>query len=99
MQTAIWEERLEQRIVKMLGGHSDYLALGLRMRVDELMVTGRAMMVHRVQMLSRDTITIFLVILGERGLITARRLSKVMASMVNTLAGTVEREMNWLREQ
>ena len=69
------------------------------MRVEELMVAGRAMMVQRVQMLSRDTITIFFVILGERGLITARRLSKVMASMVKTLAGTVEREMNWLREQ
>ena len=69
------------------------------MRVEELMVAGRAMMVQRVQMLSRDTITIFLVILGERGLMTARHLSKVMASMVKTLAGTVEREMNWLREQ
>ena len=99
MQTAIWVERLKKRIAKMSGGHSDYLALGLRIRVEELMVAGRAMMVQRVQMLKRDTITIFLVILGERGFITALRLSKVMASMVNTLAGTVERDMNWLKEQ
>ena len=63
------------------------------------MVAGRAMRVQRVQMVISDTATMIFVVLGERGLITARRLSKVMASMVNTLAGTVEREMNWLREQ
>ena len=70
-----------------------------RVKVEELMVAGKAMMVQRLQMMSRVTVTIFFVILGERGLMTALRLSKVMASMVNTLAGTVEREMNWLREQ
>ena len=47
----------------------------------------------------RSPITLLLVILGESGLMTALLLSRVMASMVNTLAGTVEREMNWLREQ
>ena len=69
------------------------------MRVEELMVAGRAMRAQMVQMVISDTTTMSCVVLGERGLITARRLSKVMASMVNTLAGTVEREMNWLREQ
>ena len=67
--------------------------------VDELMVGGRAMMVQRVQMMIRETITTIFVVLGERGFMMARRLSRVMASMVNTLAGTVEREMNWFREQ
>ena len=47
----------------------------------------------------RSPITLLLVILGDSGLMTALLLSRVMASMVNTLAGTVEREMNWLREQ
>ena len=67
--------------------------------VEELMVAGRAMMVQTVQMMIRETITITLVVLGESGLMMALRLSRVMASMVNTLVGTVEREMNWLREQ
>ena len=67
--------------------------------VEELMVAGRAMMVQRVQMMIRETITTTLVVLGERGFMMARLLSRVMASMVNTLAGTVEREMNWFREQ
>ena len=67
--------------------------------VEELMVAGRAMMVQRVQMMIRETITTIFVVLGERGFMMARRLSRVMASMVNTLAGTVEREMNWFREQ
>ena len=67
--------------------------------VEELMVAGRAMMVQMVQMMIRETITTTLVVHGERGLMMALRLSRVMASMVNTLVGTVEREMNWLREQ
>ena len=62
--------------------------------VDELMVGGRARTVQMVQMMIRETITTNLVVLGERGVIMALRLSRVMASMVNTLAGTVEREMN-----
>ena len=69
------------------------------MIVAELMVAGRAMRVQRVQMVMREMITTTLVVRGERGVMMALLLSKVMASMVNTLAGTVEREMNWLREQ
>ena len=75
------------------------LKFGFRTSMVELMVAGRAMRAQRVQMVISDAATMSCVVLGERGLITARRLSKVMASMVNTLAGTVEREMNWLREQ
>ena len=55
---------------------------------------GRAIKVARLQMIIKDTTTTLFVILGERGLMTALLLSRVMASMVNTLAGTVEREMN-----
>ena len=80
-------------------GDCVYLAFGLRMIVAELMVAGRAMRVQRVQMVMREMITTTLVVRGERGVMMALLLSKVMASMVNTLAGTVEREMNWLREQ
>ena len=69
------------------------------MIVVELMVAGRAMRVQRVQMVMREMITTTLVVRGERGVMMALLLSKVMASMVNTLAGTVEREMNWLRAQ
>ena len=73
--------------------------MGLRIIVVEFMVAGRAMRVQRVQMVIKETITTTLVVLGERGVMMALLLSKVMASMVNTLAGTVEREMNWLMEQ
>ena len=69
------------------------------MIVEELMVAGRAIMAQRVQMVIKEMITTSFVVLGERGVMIALLLSKVMASMVNTLAGTVEREMNWLREQ
>ena len=62
--------------------------------VDELMVGGRAKAVQMVQMMIRENNTIALVVLGESGLMMALRLSRVMASMVNTLVGTVEREMN-----
>ena len=64
------------------------------MIVAELMVAGRAMRVQRVQMVMREMITTTLVVRGERGVMMALLLSKVIASMVNTLAGTVEREMN-----
>ena len=73
--------------------------MGLRIIVVEFTVAGRAMRVQRVQMVIKETITTTLVVLGERGVMMALLLSKVMASMVNTLAGTVEREMNWLMEQ
>ena len=43
--------------------------------------------------------TTSLVVLGERGVMMAFLLSRVMASMVNTLTGTEVREMNWLTEQ
>eukprot|EP00092_Neocalanus_flemingeri_P066043 GFUD01080402.1.p1 GENE.GFUD01080402.1~~GFUD01080402.1.p1 ORF type:complete len:100 (-),score=29.80 GFUD01080402.1:8-307(-) len=67
--------------------------------VDELTVGGRARVVQMVQMAMRDTVTTNLVVLGERGVMMALLLSRVMASMVNTLAGTVEREMNWVSVQ
>ena len=56
-------------------------------------------MAQRVQMVIKEVITTSFVVLGERGVMIALLLSKVMASMVNTLAGTVERQMNWLMEQ
>ena len=86
-------------VIVLFLGDCVYLAFGLRMIVAELMVAGRAMRVQRVQMVMREMITTTLVVRGERGVMMALLLSKVMASMVNTLAGTVEREMNWLREQ
>ena len=63
------------------------------------MVAGRAMRVQVSQMVSRTNMTTVLVVLDDRGFTTALLLSRVMASMVNTLAGTEEREMNWLRTQ
>ena len=57
------------------------------------------MAVQMVQMLIRTIVTTSFVVLGNIGFIMALLLSRVMASMVNTLAGTVEREMNWLMEQ
>ena len=57
------------------------------------------MAAQMAQMLIKTNITMVLFDFGERGFIIALLLSKVMASMVNTLAGTVEREMNWLMEQ
>ena len=62
-------------------------------------VAGRAMAVQMVQMLIRTNITTSFVVLGESGVMMARRLSRVMASMVNTLAGTGEREVNRLKKQ
>ena len=63
------------------------------------MVAGKAMVMQMVQMLINTNITTSLVVLGEKGFMIALLRSRVMATMVNTLAGTVEREMNWLREQ
>ena len=63
------------------------------------MVAGKAMAMQMVQMMIKTNMTTSLVVLGERGFMIALLLSRVMAIMVNTLAGTVEREMNWLREQ
>ena len=57
------------------------------------------MAVQMAQMMIKTNITMVLFVFGERGFIIALLLSKVMASMVNTLAGTVDREMNWLTEQ
>ena len=64
-----------------------------------LRVGGRARAVQRVQMRRRVARTTSLVVLGERGVMMAFLLSRVMASMVNTLTGTEVREMNWLTEQ
>ena len=63
------------------------------------MAAGKAMALQRVQMMIRDTTATNLLVLGAKGVMMAFLLSRVMANMVNTLAGTVEREMNWLREQ
>ena len=63
------------------------------------MVAGKAMAVQMVQMIFKTNMTASLVVLGERGFMIALLLSSVIASMVNTLVGTVEREMNWLTEQ
>ena len=69
------------------------------MNVDEKMVAGRAMQLQMIQIKRIETMAISLLVLGARGVIMALLLSRVMASMVNTLAGTVEREMNWVKEQ
>ena len=58
------------------------------------MVAGKAMAMQMVQMMIKTNMTTSLVVLGERGFMIALLLSSVMASMVNTLAGTVESEMN-----
>ena len=52
------------------------------------------MTVQRVQIITRETTAISLLVLGAKGVMMALLLSSVMASMVNTLAGTVDREMN-----
>ena len=52
------------------------------------------MTVQRVQMMIRETTATSLLVLGAKGVMMALLLSSVMASMVNTLAGTVDREMN-----
>ena len=62
-------------------------------------VGGRAMAVQMAQMMIKTNNTTILFVFGERGFMIALLLSSVMASMVNTLAGTVDREMNWLTEQ
>ena len=52
-----------------------------------------------LQMTRREMMTTARVVLALRGFMTARLLSRVMASMVKTLADTVERDMNWFRQQ
>ena len=64
------------------------------MNVEEWMVAGRAMALHMVQINRIEMMATSLLVLGARGVMMALLLSRVMASMVNTLAGTVEREMN-----
>ena len=63
------------------------------------MVGGRAMVVQRLQIMINTVVTASLLILVESEFMIALLLSIVMASMVNTLAGTVEKEMNWLMLQ
>ena len=75
------------------------MALLSRTCVEVKRVGGRAMAVQMAQMLIKTNITTVLFVFGERGFMIALLLSSVMASMVNTLAGTVDREMNWLTEQ
>ena len=54
------------------------------------MVGGRAMVVQRLQIMINTVATASLLILVDSGFMIALLLSRVMASMVNTLAGTVE---------
>ena len=65
----------------------------------EYRVGGRAMREQMLQMTRREMMTTARVVLALRGFMTARLLSRVMASMVKTLADTVERDMNWFRQQ
>ena len=69
------------------------------MTVLEYRVGGRAMREQMLQMTRREMMTTARVVLALRGFMTARLLSRVMASMVKTLADTVERDMNWFRQQ
>ena len=69
------------------------------MTVLEYRVGGRAIREHRLQMSRREMITTARVVLALRGFMTALRLSRVMASMVKTLADTVDRDMNWFKQQ
>ena len=54
---------------------------------------------QRLQMTRREMMTTARVVLALRGFMTARLLSRVMASIVKTLADTVDRDMNWFRQQ
>ena len=64
------------------------------MKVELWRVAGRATTLQNIQIQTIETITIILLVLVARGVMMALLLSMVMASMVNTLAGMVEREMN-----
>ena len=57
-------------------------------------MAGIATALQNIQIQTIETITIILLVLVARGVMMALLLSKVMASMVNTLAGIVERETN-----
>ena len=65
----------------------------------EYRVGGRAIREQRLQMARREMMTTARVVLALRGFMTARLLSRVMASIVKTLADTVDRDMNWFRRQ
>ena len=65
----------------------------------EYRVGGRAIREQRLQMTRREMMTTARVVLALRGFMTARRLSRVMASIVKTLADTVDRDMNWFKRQ
>ena len=67
--------------------------------VVEYRVGGSAMREQRLQMTRRERMTTALVVLALRGLMTALLLSRVMASIVKTLADTVDRDMNWFKQQ
>ena len=54
------------------------------------MVGGMAMAVHPPQMMTRAAITVILLVLELSGVMMALLLSRVMASIVNTLAGTLQ---------
>ena len=65
----------------------------------EYRVGGRAIREQRLQMARREMMTTARVVLALRGFMTARLLSRVMASIVKTLADTVDKDMNWFRRQ
>ena len=65
----------------------------------EYRVGGRAIREQRLQMARREMMTTARVVLALRGFMTARLLSRVMASIVKTLADTVDKEMNWFKQQ
>ena len=71
----------------------------LTLKVSEFMAGGTAMRALSAHMMVRIMRAISLVVLGWRGDMMALLLSSVMANMVNTEAGTEQREMNWLKEQ
>ena len=75
-----------------------YLLL-LMLNVLELMAGGTARRALSIQMRDRMRRAVTLLVRGCRGDMMARLLSSVMANMVNTEAGTEQREMNWLKEQ
>ena len=76
-----------------------YVLLRVVVTVVEYRVGGRAIREQRPQMTRREMMTTARVVLALRGFMTARLLSRVMASIVKTLADTVERDMNWFRQQ
>ena len=67
---------------------STYGSFLLIVKVVEYMVAGRAMMVHTSQMTKRLTSTVICLVFGFSGVRIALLLSRVIANIVNTLAGT-----------